>query len=1423
MNRPVRLSVLVALTFCASFYVPGLALAQPTVTTDYPDYYPGEYVVVTGAGWWPGETVSLTFNEEPFQHLPYVLTSVADSTGAFTNAQYLIEDHDLGTTFTLVAVGMSSDLTTQVIFTDSPKVGFVSVGAQSGTVCSTTGGTATYTVTVNRGSGGGSSGSFTANLTISGLPAGVGFGFGTTPLSFAPSDATKSTTLTLSTSGTPAGATSFSVRASTSASDFATGSGSLLVNQPPSISCPDPITVNSTTGLCGAVVTFEAVASGTPAPTVTYSINPGTVFAVGTTTVTATATNTCGSANCTFTVTVVDGERPTISAPSITTSTDSGLCTANVAPGATAADNCGVQSLVGSRSDGQSVGDPFPKGTSTITWTATDLHGNTATVTQQVTVNDTESPTITAPPSLSLNTGAGATECGLLIEDATLGNTTADDNCSFTVTRTGVPAGNFFPVGTTTITYTATDASGLSASATQAITVEDLTPPVIATTGIETPNDAGTCAAALALGTSATDNCGVASLTGIRGDGLPITDPFPVGTTTISWTATDIHGNTSTATQAVKVTDHEQPTITTANISVSTDPGLCSAVVTLGTTADDNCGVATLDGVRSDGGLLSAPYPDGTTTITWTATDVHGNTATATQLITVNDRENPTITAPEGLSLSTGAGATTCGLLIDDATLGNPTASDNCTFTVTRTGVPAGNVFPVGTTTVTYTATDASGNTAGATQTISVADLTPPLVTTADISVSTDPGLCSAAVATGTAATDNCAVATLVGNRGDGAPLDDPFPKGSTTIAWTATDIHGNIATAIQHVVVNDTEFPTLTPPAAVNASTGHAATTCGALVGDALLGNPIANDNCSFTVTRTGVPAGNLFPVGATSITYTVADPSGNSVSGIQIVTVTDDTPPTLTAPPSATASTGPTAAACGLVMTDAMLGTATGFDNCSYTLTRIGVPPANLFPIGATTITYTATDPSGNTTSQTQMITVLDGTPPHITTADLAVPTNPGLCSATIAALGTTAGDNCGPAPSLIGVRSDGEPLDSPFSKGSTTITWTATDRAGNSANATQTITVNNANPVVTLTGPSSGLVVSVGTPVTFTGTFTDDAGDVHTATWACDALGTAGVVNESTRTVSMTRTFSNAGVFLVTLNVTDQCGTSGTATQVGGIDAMIVVYDPSAGFVTGGGWIQSPAGAYVANPALTGKANFGFVSKYKKGQSTVSLTGETEFQFKAGALNFHSTSYEWLVISGAKAQYKGLGTINGTGSYGFLLSAVDGQISGGGGSDKFRIKITDKTTGETVYDNQLGASETDAATTALGGGSIAIHANGGQLAADMPAGAGEVSGSSTAPVANGLSQNQPNPFNPETAVHFTLARAGRVTLRVFDVRGSLVRTIVDETLEPGQHVARWNGATDRGGHVPSGVYYALLSTQDGYHNRIRMVLVK
>jgi hypothetical protein len=272
------------------------------------------------------------------------------------------------------------------------------------------------------------------------------------------------------------------------------------------------------------------------------------------------------------------------------------------------------------------------------------------------------------------------------------------------------------------------------------------------------------------------------------------------------------------------------------------------------------------------------------------------------------------------------------------------------------------------------------------------------------------------------------------------------------------------------------------------------------------------------------------------------------------------------------------------------------------------------------------------------------------------------------------------------------------------SQTVTITARDSDGEESTATFQLTVNNIAPSVgAISAPVAPVALTQAT-ISASAPFTDPGtADTHTATWSW------GDGSQSAATISPTadggflatgsHTFAAPGVYTLKLTVTDDDGGSSEA-----FFRYVVVYDPSAGFVTGGGWFNSPAGALVADPTKTGKATFGFVSRYQKGAKVPS--GNTEFQFQAADLNFHSSDYEWLVVSGPQAQFKGTGTINGQGNYGFLVTAVDGAINGGGGVDKFRIKIWDKATDAVVYDNQPGAEESSSAATAIAQGNIVIQ---------------------------------------------------------------------------------------------------------------------
>ncbi|MFK4593640.1 PKD domain-containing protein [Streptomyces pristinaespiralis] len=211
---------------------------------------------------------------------------------------------------------------------------------------------------------------------------------------------------------------------------------------------------------------------------------------------------------------------------------------------------------------------------------------------------------------------------------------------------------------------------------------------------------------------------------------------------------------------------------------------------------------------------------------------------------------------------------------------------------------------------------------------------------------------------------------------------------------------------------------------------------------------------------------------------------------------------------------------------------------------------------------------------------------------------------------------------------------------------------------------------------------------TDVSFAGTFTDP-GTLDTHTMSVDwGDGTTTDVPGVSSPVGSTHQYSSAGIYDIAVTVTDDDG--GSDTQHCG---FVVVYDPDGSFVTGGGWINSPAGAYPADPGATGRANFGFVSKYKKGATVP--TGSTEFQFKAGNLNFHSADYQWLVVAGDKAIFKGTGTVNGLAGYSFMLTATDCM------PDTFRMRVWTTADDTLVYDNQIGSAPDADPTTSLGAG--------------------------------------------------------------------------------------------------------------------------
>jgi hypothetical protein len=347
---------------------------------------------------------------------------------------------------------------------------------------------------------------------------------------------------------------------------------------------------------------------------------------------------------------------------------------------------------------------------------------------------------------------------------------------------------------------------------------------------------------------------------------------------------------------------------------------------------------------------------------------------------------------------------------------------------------------------------------------------------------------------------------------------------------------------------------------------------------------------------------------------------------------------------------------------------------------------------------------------TSPINFTVVFDEIVTGFATGDVTLSGTAGATTATVTGSGTTYNV------AVSGMTSNGTVI-------ATVGAGVAKDPAGNNNEAStstdNTVTYDTTPPAISDFNISPN-PVAVSTLFTISATFTDALSFVTGAEYSLNgptgpwttlpAGSSAPYGNSKTENGSVTISRPDADVLNVCVRSTDLAVNTNQATGTNPIQcAFLAVYDPSAGFVTGGGWINSPAGAYSADPSLIGKANFGFVSKYitQKDKTTPVLTGNTEFQFQAGSLNFSSTVYDWMVVSGSsKASYKGSGTVNGAAGYAFLLSVVDGGATG----DKFRMKIWNKATSAIVYDNQTSAADDATASQLIAGGSIVIHTNGG-----------------------------------------------------------------------------------------------------------------
>jgi uncharacterized delta-60 repeat protein len=647
------------------------------------------------------------------------------------------------------------------------------------------------------------------------------------------------------------------------------------------------------------------------------------------------------------------------------------------------------------------------------------------------------------------------------------------------------------------------------------------------------------------------------------------------------------------------------------------------------------------------------------------------------------------------------------------------TAVDACGSSLPVTVAGTVNVLAAGTYTLTYSATDAVGQTASATRTVTVTVSDHPPVAAAGPDQTLYAGAnCAATLqldgsASSDADGDALTYSWVIYTQTPSGPVASA-PVLGALITWTilagtyeaeltvSTTVNGQTLTAKDRAVITVVPsapvLTTIDPPAAHTGSAGLTLTVSGGCFQPGATvywnGSPRPTTVDSSAQLKAAISASDLNPtepITTALVTVTNGDGQVSNPLGFSIVAQSVGTVATSVAPPGGTVTVVTTPTSVG----DA--GVAVRVQNIGGDALVVVAASYASLPVGETAFKAD--------TGAFVDVQITGADDQDVATVDFSflVPsTMPGWNEIkltyydSLSAAWITVLDSSGQPP-VSTITDNGS--------GTTRLLFTVAFNANSTPQITAlTGTVfgmfNTQPQIKNVTGPTGPVALGgavtisvphavVGNPLAAWVTFVWDDGTENT--FHPTAAGQA----------AATKVYSAPGVYGLVLRVTDEQGNS-TETRF----EYVVIYDPNGGFVTGGGWINSPAGAYVADPTLIGKANFGFVSKYQKGKTVP--TGETEFQFQVANFKFSSTVYEWLVVSGPLAQYKGSGTVNGAGDYGFILTATDGQIAGGGGVDKFRIKIWNKATGAVVYDSVLGASDdiNSANPRAIGGGSIVIQ---------------------------------------------------------------------------------------------------------------------
>ena len=590
---------------------------------------------------------------------------------------------------------------------------------------------------------------------------------------------------------------------------------------------------------------------------------------IGANNVTVTVTDVNGlGGSCTAMVTVADAIAPVPICQDFTALLDAnGVATVTITDVlASATDNCGV--LPG----GQVTPDAFACadiGANSVTVTVTDVNGLSGSCTAAVTVIDAIAPVPVCQPftaQLDANGVATVTLADVLAS--------ATDNCGV------LPGGQVTPdvfacadVGANNVTVTVTDVNGLSGSCTAVVTVADAIAPVAVCQDLTIILDD------LGMGDSDEDGDGTDNeFDGGSSDNCPgftvtaAQNTFTcadLGPGLVLVTVTDASGLTANCTSLVTVVDATAPTAVCANATINLDAD-GNAILTPGQVdggSTDACGGLTLSVSQTDFTCDDI----GQNIVTLTVVDGSGNTSTCTATVNVVDPIPAVILCRPSVNTVNDPGV--CGA--DVLLLPPLVIEENCSITNVARNPAPGVVFPTGTTLVTWTLTDAGGNTTSCLQNVTINDTEDPVVDCGNSFIAyTSWDNCGypSSLLEPAVATDNCGVITLT----DDTP--NFFPPGIYMVNYTATDAAGNSATCMQWVKIYDTTLPKLTScPDDIEV---EATMTDGANVSYAL---PTGMDNCPgpiILVEANGNAPGDFYPLGDTEISYRLYDQNGQFVT---------------------------------------------------------------------------------------------------------------------------------------------------------------------------------------------------------------------------------------------------------------------------------------------------------------------------------------------------------------------------------------------------------------------------------------------------------------------------------------------------------------------------------------------------------------